>query len=190
VDRINGTHGVRRPEHLRNAFVYHPPYYLFGTETINYFDMGPQNSCGIRALKVWLALQQAGREEYAQMISDDISLAKELYLQISQRPEFEALSCSPSITTFGFVPLDLDRTHADTEACLDRLNSEVLSRLNIGGQVYLSNAIVDGKFALRACLMNPRTSQSDIRELPSLALQIGREIDAELKADALRTKRR
>ena len=121
------------------------------------------------------------------MISDDISLAKELYLQVSQRPEFEALSCSLSITTFRFVPPDLDRTHAETEAYLDRLNREVLSRLNNGGQVYLSNAIVDGKFALRACIVNFRTSQSDIRELPSLVLQIGREIDAELKPDALRT---
>jgi aromatic-L-amino-acid decarboxylase len=180
---------VRNPEHLRNAFAYHPPYYLFGTEAINYFDMGPQNSRGFRALKVWLALQQAGREGYAQMISDDISLAKELYLQISQSPDFEALSCSLSITTFRFVPLDLDRTHADTEAYLDRLNREVLSRLNDGGQVYLSNAIVDGKFAMRACIVNFRTSQSDIRALPPLALQIGRQVDAELKPDALRTKR-
>ena len=179
---------VRRPEHLRNAFAYHPPYYLFGTEAINYFDMGPQNSRGFRALKVWLALQQAGHEGYAQMISDDIFLAKELYLQVSQRPEFEALSCSLSITTFRFVPLDLDRTHADTEAYLDRLNREVLSRLNSGGQVYLSNAIVNGKFALRACIVNFRTSQSDIRELPSLALQIGWEVDSELRPDALRTK--
>ena len=178
---------VRKPEHLRNAFAYHPPYYLFGTQAINYFDMGPQNSRGFRALKVWLALQQAGREGYAQMISDDISLAKELFLQVSQRPEFEALSCSLSITTFRFVPPDLDRTHAETEAYLDRLNREVLSRLNNGGQIYLSNAIVDGKFALRACIVNFRTSQSDIRELPSLVLQIGREIDAELKPDALRT---
>jgi glutamate/tyrosine decarboxylase-like PLP-dependent enzyme len=139
-------------------------------------------------LKVWLALQQAGQEGYAQMISDDISLAKELYLQVSQRPDFDALSCSLSITTFRFVPLGLDRTHADTEAYLDRLNREILSRLNNSGKVYLSNAIVNGKFAIRACIVNFRTSQSDIRELPPLALQIGREIDLELRPAALRTK--
>jgi glutamate/tyrosine decarboxylase-like PLP-dependent enzyme len=139
-------------------------------------------------MKVWLALQQAGHEGYAQMISDDISLAKELYVQISQLPDLEALSCSLSIATFRFVPLDLDRTHGDTEAYLDRLNREVLSRMNNGGQVYLSNAIVDGKFALRACIVNFRTSQSDIQELPPLVLQIGREIDSELRPDALRPK--
>jgi glutamate/tyrosine decarboxylase-like PLP-dependent enzyme len=179
---------VRNRADLRNAFAYHPPYYLFGTEAINYFDMGTQNSRGFRAMKVWLALQQAGHEGYAQMISDDISLAKELYVQISQLPDLEALSCSLSIATFRFVPLDLDRTHGDTEAYLDRLNREVLSRMNNGGQVYLSNAIVDGKFALRACIVNFRTSQSDIQELPPLVLQIGREIDSELRPDALRPK--
>src|ERR1700733_9267001 len=50
---------VRNQDHLRNAFAYHPPYYHFGTEAINYFDLGPQNSRGFRALKVWLAIQQA-----------------------------------------------------------------------------------------------------------------------------------
>src|ERR1700677_645881 len=51
---------VRDPERLREAFAYHPPYYHFGVEAINYFDFGPQNSRGFRALKVWLAVQQAG----------------------------------------------------------------------------------------------------------------------------------
>ena len=60
---------VRDPEKLRAAFAYHPVYYHFGVEATNYFDLGPQNSRGFRALKVWLALQEAGRAGYEQMIS-------------------------------------------------------------------------------------------------------------------------
>jgi aromatic-L-amino-acid decarboxylase len=179
---------VRNRGDLRNAFAYHPPYYFFGTEAINFFDMGPQNSRGFRALKVWLALQQAGHEGYAQMISNDISLANELYVQISQLPEFEALSCSLSIATFRFTPSDLDRTREVTEAYLEQLNRELLSRIHNGGEVYLSNAMVHGRFALRACIVNFRTSQSDIQALPPLVLQIGREIDSELRPEALRPK--
>ena len=39
---------------------------------MNYFDYGPQNSRGFRALKVWLALRQVGRAGYLQMIGDDM----------------------------------------------------------------------------------------------------------------------
>ena len=62
---------VRDPEKLREAFAYHPPYYHFGVEAINYIDYGPQNSRGFRALKVWLALQHVGRKGYEQMLADE-----------------------------------------------------------------------------------------------------------------------
>ena len=73
---------VRHPGVLRDTFSYSPPYYRFDGEAedprVNYFELGPQNSRGFRALKVWLALQQAGREGYRQMIGDDIRLARAL----------------------------------------------------------------------------------------------------------------
>ncbi len=37
---------------------------------MNYFDYGPQNSRGFRALKVWLTLRQVGRAGYLKMIGD------------------------------------------------------------------------------------------------------------------------
>ena len=48
---------ARRPDALRDAFAYHPPYYHFDERATNYVDYGPQNSRGFRALKVWLALE-------------------------------------------------------------------------------------------------------------------------------------
>src|SRR4030095_3047428 len=98
---------VRDPEKLREAFAYHPPYYHFGVEAINYLDYGPQNSRGFRALKVWLALQHVGRKGYEQMLSDDIQLSKDLYKFVEESPELEALTQSLSITTFRYVPVDL-----------------------------------------------------------------------------------
>ncbi len=80
---------VRDQGDLRSAFAYHPPYYHFGTEAINYFDLGPQNSRGFRALKVWLAIQQAGRSGYVRMISDNVRMADQLYESIAQFPELD-----------------------------------------------------------------------------------------------------
>src|SRR3954463_7253066 len=59
---------VRDAGKLRQAFSYHPAYYHFDDQVVNYFDYGPQNSRGFRALKVWLALRQVGRAGYLKMI--------------------------------------------------------------------------------------------------------------------------
>jgi len=172
---------VRNPEKLRDAFAYHPPYYHFGVEAINYFDLGPQNSRGFRALKVWLALQQVGRDGYEQMISDDIRLARHLFEQIALYPELEALTQSLSITTFRFVPAGLDSSDADAASYVDKLNLELLTRLQNSGKAYLSNAVIGGKFALRVCIVNFRTTLADVEALLPIVVAIGEELDAELR---------
>ncbi|MGB8030368.1 MAG: aminotransferase class V-fold PLP-dependent enzyme [Terracidiphilus sp.] len=181
---------VRSREKLRDAFSYHPPYYHFETEAINYYDLGPQNSRGFRALKVWLALQQAGRDGYVQTISEDIRLAGALYRRIAQTPELEALTQGLSITTFRFIPRDLTPGSEEVEIYLDQLNNELLTRLQNSGEAYLSNAIVRGKFALRACIVNFRTTQADIEALPLLIVRIGKKTDAELRPRTLRARSR
>jgi glutamate/tyrosine decarboxylase-like PLP-dependent enzyme len=180
---------VRDREKLRDAFAYHPPYYHFETEAINYYDLGPQNSRGFRALKVWLALQQAGRDGYERMISDDIRLAAELFRLIPQYPELQPLTQSLSITTFRFLPPDLASGSNEAESYLNALNNELLTRVQNSGQAYLSNAVVNGKFALRVCIVNFRTTQSDIEALPPLIVRLGKETDAALRPAELRGQR-
>jgi aromatic-L-amino-acid decarboxylase len=179
---------VRDAARLRDAFAYHPPYYHFGDAAINYFDLSPQNSRGFRALKVWLALQQVGREGYVEMISEDIRLAAELFAQIPLFPELETFTQSLSIATFRFVPADIERGAAEVEKYLDQLNSELLTRLQNGGEAYLSNAVVQGRFALRACIVNFRTSAADVHALPPLVVRVGKEVDAALRPEGLRVR--
>jgi len=172
---------VRSADKLRNAFAYHPPYYHFGDEAINYFDLGPQNSRGFRALKVWLALQQVGREGYEQMIADDIRLSRAMFERIPEHPELEALTQGLSICTFRFAPMDLKNGSDGCAAYLDQLNRELLTNLQQGGEAYLSNAIVHGKFALRACIVNFRTSLEDVEALLPIVVRIGKQLDAEMR---------
>lgn len=176
---------VRDPEKLRAAFSYHPPYYHFGVEAINYFDLGPQNSRGFRALKVWLALQQVGRQGYEQMLADDIELAKEMYNLVAKQPELQAFTQSLSITTFRYKPLDLAVSEG-TEEYLNRLNTELLTRLQQSGEAYVSNAVLDGRFLLRACIVNFRTSLADVQALPEIVIRMGRELDADMRPEELK----
>lgn len=181
---------VRDPEKLREAFAYHPPYYHFGVEAINYLDYGPQNSRGFRALKIWLALQQVGRKGYEQMLADDIRLAKELHELVRKQPELEAFTQSLSISTFRYVPTDLKSDTEKNEEYLNQLNTELLTRLQNSGEAYISNAVINGKFALRPCIVNFRTSVDDIEALPEIVLRIGREVDMEWRPEKFKIKNR
>ena len=166
---------VRDPERLRAAFSYHPPYYHFGVQANNYVDFGPQNSRGFRALKVWLALQQAGREGYERMIGDDCRLAALLHDQVRAHPEMEEGNQDLSITTFRYVPASLRSEVGSpaTETYLNDLNKEIQARLERDGEAFVSNAVVRGRYLLRACVVNFRTDEADMRALPEIVARVG-----------------
>jgi aromatic-L-amino-acid decarboxylase len=176
---------VRDPDILRGAFSYHPEYYKFaevkGEPTLTYNEYGPQNSRGFRALKIWLALRQVGRLGYEKMISDDIRLAEQLFQRIDAHPELEAVTQNLSITTFRYVPEGYDVSQKNSDGYLNKLNTEILTRLQEGGEAFVSNAVLDGKYLLRACIVNFRTSMEDIDSLPEIIARIGREVDGELR---------
>jgi glutamate/tyrosine decarboxylase-like PLP-dependent enzyme len=167
---------VKRPEDLRNAFSYHPPYYRFGGEVLNFVDYGPQNSRGFRALKVWLALQQIGRSGHVESIAEDMRLSRKLFDLLQNHPEFEALTQNLSITTFRYVPPELRSRLGDpsVEAALNELNEALLARVEQSGKAFFSNAVIGGKFALRACIVNFRTSDADIEAVPEIVAALGR----------------
>jgi len=173
---------VRNPSALRNAFSYHPPYYSFDVEATNYFDVGPQNSRGFRALKVWLALQHAGAAGYREMIQDDIALARYLYDLAANHPELEALTHHLSITTVRYVPEDLRSTLGSekTEKYLNELNERLLASIEKSGEAFVSNAAIAGKYALRFCIVNFRASAVDIEAMPELIVRLGRQTHANL----------
>ncbi len=176
---------VREPRALLDTFTYRPPYYRLAEgedAPVNFVDYGPQNSRGFRALKVWLGLRQVGREGYVRMISDDIALARDLHALAAADGELEAWTQSLSITTFRYVPPGLEPGSPEAEAYLNELNREILDRLDQGGDVYLSNAVVDGTYLLRACIVNFRTGPADVRALATAVTRAGAEVDRELGA--------
>jgi len=181
---------VRDRESLRHAFSYTPPYYHFDPsiesdlpqdKPINYYEYGPQNSRGFRALKIWLGLRQIGREGNVQQISDDIALAAELYRLADAHPDLEALTHNLSITTFRYAPPEL-RGGEKAEQLLNALNTSLLERMQAGGEAFVSNAVLDGRFALRACIVNFRTSLSDVEAVIEITVRLGNKLEAELQS--------
>ncbi len=67
-----------------------------------------------------------------------------------------------------------------TETYLNELNERLLAGIEKSGEAFMSNAVVDGKYALRFCIVNFRTSTGDIEAMPQLIARLGRKIHAEL----------
>ncbi len=172
---------------LRDAFAFKPHYYQFddneGQEVRNYFEYGPQNSRGFRALKIWLGFQQVGASGYRTMIADEIALAHKLHEMIGGHDSLERGTVSLSITTFRYVPHDL-RGAADDGSLttyLNELNERIVTAIRLSGEAFVSNAYVEGRFMLRTCIVNFRTTLKDVAVLPDLVVRIGRELDAKLR---------
>jgi aromatic-L-amino-acid/L-tryptophan decarboxylase len=174
---------VRDPEMLRAAFAYHPPYYHFDEQATNYVDYGPQNSRGFRALKVWLALKHVGAVGYRNMIGEDMRLSRAMAQAVSRHEELQLMTQELSITTFRYVPRNLRAKlrESEVELHLDALNRELVDRLQRGGETFVSNAVVDGHYVLRACIVNFHTAQMDVEAVPDIVARIGRDVEAELR---------
>ena len=127
-------------------------------EAFAFWDYGVELSRRFRALKVWLTLQYYGTRRIAEAISEDISLAAYLGEVVSAADDFELLApVELSICCFRYRP-----AHTSSDAELDRLNERIMELVQKGGRAYVSNATVNGHFALRACITNFRTTKSDI----------------------------
>lgn len=178
---------LREPQQLSDTFSYQPSYYHFeegGDDVINFHEYGMQNSRGFRALKVWAALRQAGREGYIRSIRDDIALSQYLYDLAERHPEFEVFTQKLSITTFRYRPEGLAGDSESRDDYLNRLNTTLVERLQAEGAFYVSNAVLNGCFLLRACFVNFRSTQLDVEALLEGVTALGRRLHTELAVNS------
>lgn len=172
---------VRNPQVLRDAFSYHPPYYPDAIEDpdppLYYHEWSPQNTRGFRALKIWLGLRQVGRSGYERMIAEDIRLARRMYEMAETHEELEAKSVGLSICTFRYVGNRENGARSQDE--LNALNKSIMERVQAEGRAFLTNAVIDGNYLLRACIVNFRTGEDDVRALIDEVVRVGREEEAE-----------
>ena len=138
-------------------------------EAFAFWDYGPELSRRFRALKVWMVLAHAGARALGEAVEANLDCARHLARLVEASPEFEMLApVELSIFCFRYLPpasrSRRPRSEAE-EGGLDRLNERVMVALQQGGRSYLSNATVNGRFALRGCVLNYRTTRRDIETL-------------------------
>jgi glutamate/tyrosine decarboxylase-like PLP-dependent enzyme len=130
------------------------------TEAYAFWDHGLELSRRFRALKLWATLRFYGARRLAAAIGEDIRLAAHLAELVGAADDFELLAGPGlSVCCFRHAPAHLG------EDALDAHNERVLHALQRDGRVYLSNATIDGRFALRACITNFRTTRADVERV-------------------------
>ncbi|MDX1614504.1 MAG: hypothetical protein R3300_09350, partial [Candidatus Promineifilaceae bacterium] len=119
------------------------------------------------------------------LIEEDISLAAALHRLADDHPALQAATHHLSITTFRYVPVDLQPESEGVESYLNELNAALVDDLQDGGRAFISNAVIDGRFLLRACVVNFRTTLADIEALPEIMVERGRALDVEMRPQTL-----
>ena len=128
-----------------------------------YWDHSPELSRRFRALKIWFMLKIHGARSIQAAIDSNITVARHLASMIEASADFELLAPAPlSIVCFRYVRKDLSR-RSNAEA--DAFNKRLMLEVQRDGDSYLSNAMIGGRFALRACIVNFRTTTHDVERL-------------------------
>lgn len=169
---------VRDPVMTGNAFGASASDYVqvltdHDAEAFAFWDHGLELSRRFRALKVWMTLRYYGARRITAAIAEDIALAAYMAELVTTGDDLELLAGpSLSICCFRHSPSGMPQGE------LDRHNQQLLTALQHDGRVYLSNATLNGQFALRACITNFRTTRADVEH----TLQIVRDLGAQLAA--------
>ncbi|HZI19416.1 MAG TPA: aminotransferase class V-fold PLP-dependent enzyme [Pyrinomonadaceae bacterium] len=168
---------LREPARARAAFAdtggdYIQIFEEEGEEAFAFWDYGPELSRPFRALKVWAVLRYHGARRVAAAIAEDCALAEHLAELVRASEDFEltapttlGICCFRYLTPGARRELEAaadDEQREQANRRLDELNARLLHRLQRGGAAYLSNAVVRGRFTLRASVTNFRTTRRDL----------------------------
>jgi len=171
---------VRDGVNLRATFSLVPPYILteegkgFGGLPW-YSEYGFQQSRGFRALKLWMTMLHAGRSGLAAQITRHNALAQYLAALVNTAPDYEIMApVTLSIVCFRFVP---DHLRGD-DAQLDALNKRIMQAVQAGGEAFVTNTTLHGRFVLRACILHYATTEADLDALIEIVRRTAGAIDA------------
>jgi glutamate/tyrosine decarboxylase-like PLP-dependent enzyme len=154
----------RAPEIARAAFSHEAEYTRVigeeADEAFAFWDYGPELSRRFRALKVWMLLKGVGLDSLGAAIESNLACARYLESMVRASDDFEmAAPVELSIFCFRHVPLYLRNESAQA---IDDFNERLLIALQRDGNSYLSNTTLGGRFALRGCVLNYRTTLRDM----------------------------
>ena len=137
-------------------------------EGFAFFEESIELSRPFRALSLWLSLRYHGLRAFQESIREDLRLAQVLAHLVDTEPKLQRLApVALSAVCFRY------RSTVDD---MNAVNRAILDRVIKRGRVYLSNALVGDTFALRACIVNHRSTEDDVGAIVSEVLAASKEV--------------
>jgi glutamate/tyrosine decarboxylase-like PLP-dependent enzyme len=153
IDPLDAVADAAARRAFSDAGEYVKPLSDDAVEGFAFFDESMELSRRLRALRLWTSIQFHGLGAFREAIARDLAHARRLAARVEAEPRLELLA-APELSVVAFR-----HRYADDA---DARNADLLRRLTARGRVYLSNARVQGAFALRACFVNHRTTDADV----------------------------
>lgn len=179
----------RDPAQARTTFEHGAEYIRVmaheDDEAFAFWDYGPELTRRFRALKVWMELSHVGTRVLGEAIERNCECAQYLGQLVDESTDFEMLApVELSIFCFRYIPAALKTSYAtanpENRKAIDKdlniLNERILTDVQQGGNSYLSNANLAGRFALRGCVLNYRTTTHDMEILLNDVRQAGQSL--------------
>jgi len=136
-------------------------------------DLGPDLSRGFRALKTWVTLKVYGMKAIGEVISNTCELARYLESRIAASPELE-LMAPVELNIVCFRYRCVTPGNSVTAEQSDQLNRKIVIRLQEAGSVAPSTTLISGQLAIRAAIVNHRTTRAEMDTLVEATLAAGR----------------
>jgi aromatic-L-amino-acid decarboxylase len=143
---------TRRPDDFRRAFSLIPAYLQTPDteDALSLSEYGPALGRRFRALKLWAVLRCHGRNGLQAHIRNGIGLAAAFEEWVGDEPGWEL--CAPR--PFSVVCFRLEGE--------DERNRTLLERVNAGGEIFVSHAVLDGRYVLRLAVGQAATTEADV----------------------------
>jgi aromatic-L-amino-acid decarboxylase len=157
---------TRHPETFRRAFSLVPEYLTTPVtgQVVDLMDYGVQLGRRFRALKLWWVVRCFGAEGIRQRLRSHITMAGDFADWIDAHPGFERVAPTPfSVICFRALAPD-----TEDPGEIDRLNMELMERVNASGEVYLSHTRLDPGIVLRVAIGNLGTTEEDVTRCRTL----------------------
>jgi len=142
-----------RPKQLRDAFSLIPEYLRTpdAEDALSLSEYGPALGRRFRALKLWAVLRCHGRTGLQAHIRSGIELASLFEGWIRDQAGWKL--CAPR--TFSVVCFRLEGS--------DQRSRRLLERVNAGGEIFISHAVLNGRYVLRLAVGQMRTTEADVQ---------------------------